>query len=326
MGKYDLVSARYFADEERYADLLNGYVFGGRSFVRPEDVLEQDTRETGLLRKFFVPGKRLAAQRYRDIVRKVVFGTEFVVVGLEHQNLVHYAMPVRVMLEDAMGYDGQLRKIQKRHRREKDLQEKAEYVGGFSAKDRLAPVVTIVVYWSEEPWNGARDLGDLLCMEGLPEELKEFVNGYPIHILEVCRFSHIDRFRTDLREVFGFIQRAGDKKRAKAFVEQHQEAFEHLEEDAYDVISTITGSAELAGRKEQYQEEGGTFNMCQAIREMIEDGRIEGRQEGKREGAQIAARNLYARGISVSETAAICEVSEEQAREWFSLWDKRESA
>ena len=43
--------------------------------------------------------------------------------------------------------------------------------------------------------------------ETLPDKLKVFLNNYKIHVLEIRSFHDIDRFKTDLREVFGFIQR-----------------------------------------------------------------------------------------------------------------------
>ena len=64
-------------------------------------------------------------------------------------------------------------------------------------------------------------------------------------------------------------------------VEENRERFERLEEDAYDVIAALTNSSELTALKEQYREEGSGINMCQAIREMIEDGRMEGRAQGE---------------------------------------------
>ena len=45
-----------------------------------------------------------------------------------------------------------------------------------------------------------------------------------------------------------------------------------MDEDAYDVIIAMTGSSELEQMKETYREEGGTINMCEAIRGMVEQG------------------------------------------------------
>ena len=107
-------------------------------------------------------------QKYRDCVRKIVFDTGFAIVGIENQDQVHYAMPVRIMLEDAAGYDRQLRHIRKRHRQ----------------------------------------------------------------VLELRSFEDIDCFRTDLREVFGFIKHSNDKNREWEFAFQNEETFQCLDEDA----------------------------------------------------------------------------------------------
>ena len=89
-----------------------------------------------------------------------------------------------------------------------------------------------------------------------------------------CNASGIcPAFRTDLRQVFGFIQRAGDKDAEQVYTDENRTVFEALDEDAYDVISVLTGSEELAAIKETYQTKEGKVNMCEAIRGMIEDGR-----------------------------------------------------
>ena len=104
-----------------------------------------------------------------------------------------------------------------------------------------------------------------------------------------------------------------------------------MDEEAFDVITAITGSRELERVKEQYREEGGRINMCEAIRGMIEDGRIEGRLEGKIEGkyegalekTRTVARNMYLRGMSAEDAAAICEMDTAQIEVWFREWGMR---
>ena len=69
--------------------------------------------------------------------------------------------------------------------------------------------------------------------------------------------------------------------------------------------------------------------MCEAIRGMIEDGKMEGRREGVLLGRQqgtlektkAVARNMYLRGMSAEDAAAICEVDAVLVRQWFETWD-----
>ena len=337
MGVKDIALARYFSDEERYADLINGFVYRGREVVKGSDIRDRDTSVAG-------KGKKGHFRKCRDLMRKVVMGTDVVLVGLENQDEVHYAMPIRVMLEDAAGYDEQLRRIQREHRDRKDLRG-AEYVGRFARTDRVSPVVTIVLYYGKNPWDGPTQLCQLMDQKEPPDELAALVNDYKIHVLEVGSFEDTSLFKTDLREVFGFIRHAGNKDAEREFTRENQRAFQAIEEDAYDVIAALTSSRELEQIKEQYRSEGGQINMCEAIKGMIEDGRVEGRREGHREGrreghregrreghregrskgrlekAQTAARNMYLRGMPYEDAAAICEEDKELVQSWYAQWE-----
>ena len=44
VAKEDEVLARYFSDNERYADLINGIGFGGRTVIKAEDLSDRDTK------------------------------------------------------------------------------------------------------------------------------------------------------------------------------------------------------------------------------------------------------------------------------------------
>lgn len=43
-------------------------------------------------------------QRTRDVIKTASFDAEFVLIGLENQQHIHYAMPLRNMIYDAMTY------------------------------------------------------------------------------------------------------------------------------------------------------------------------------------------------------------------------------
>lgn len=295
MGKRDIALARYFEDEDRYADLINGFVFRGEPVISGENILDKNTRITG-----------------------------FVVIALEHQDQIHYSMPVRVMLEDAAGYDEQMRRIQKKNQKVKGL-DKGEFLGSFRKEDRLNAVFTIVLYYGEKTWDGAKDLYSLINFDEVPEMLKDLFNNYRLHVLEVRRFKDIDQFNTDLREVFGFIGFSGDKTAVRNYVAENRDSFEQLSEDAYDVIAVMAHSKELEDVKERYREKGGKINMCEAIRGMIEDGRLEGRREGELKAKQIVARNMYLRGMSEEDTSGLCEEDIELVRQWFHKWRKQDT-
>lgn len=50
-----------------------------------------------------------------------------------------------------------------------------EYLSKMRETDKLMPVITVVVYYGEKPWNGAASLHEML---NIPEEVVQYVNNY----------------------------------------------------------------------------------------------------------------------------------------------------
>ena len=251
-------------------------------------------------------GKVQAQVVTADVVKEVHHGIRVNVIFLENQSEVHYAMPVRVMNEESAHYHKQWRKRAKQHEEEKDL-EGAEFLSGFAKNDKLIPVITIVVYWGKEPWDGPRRLKDMLDLEDFSLDLQRFIVDYPIHLLEVREYEHMEDFQSDMRYVFGFLQKEHDKELLRAYVKEYEEVFTKLPSDAYELISVMSHADKLLEKKREYENEGGC-NMCQAIEEMIEDGRIEGRLEG---GTSVLRMILRKKGdISENLEKKILEVKD----------------
>ncbi|MDO4339491.1 MAG: Rpn family recombination-promoting nuclease/putative transposase [Eubacteriales bacterium] len=313
MQEQDAVSIEYFEDEERFADLLNGYLFHGRELVKAEDIQEKN-RSVSLIRKN--KGKMKAEVLMRDVMRQVNIQLKIVLVSLENQSDIHYAMPVRVLSGDGAAYHEQWRKLAKKHRRKKDLKG-AEFLSGFGKGDRLVPVMTLVLYFGNEPWDGPKSLKEMMDFTAMPEEVKETVADYPIHLLEVRNYPYLENFRTDLRYVFGFLQNTKSREELKNYVNENREIFEELEEDAYDFISVMSHSPELKKIKKNNQTEGGRYNMCKAIQEMIEESKREGRQEGRQEGIQLTKKiyRSHMSGMSYKKISKKYKISVGEVRE-----------
>lgn len=180
MQEIDILLKEYMSDEKRFSDLLNGYMFGGKQVVMEADIHETDSQTLEILGKF---GFRKTGQKIRDTVRKVVFGMNFCVVGVENQTQIHYAMPIRVLEMDAGGYGKQLRKLRLFHRRENDLKG-AQFLSGFSKHDKVKPVFSLIIYYGAESWDGAKDLSELLDTSEIPKEMLAWVNNYKLNILD----------------------------------------------------------------------------------------------------------------------------------------------
>lgn len=276
--QHDLLLKRYLSDNERYADLINGFGFGGRQVVSASDLIEQDT-QTGQ-HKNGVGKKPQKKTKNRDLIRKVAFGVNFAVIGVENQDQVHYLMPLRVMDYDVGEYQKQAAFIKRNVQKKKGITD-AEFLSGFTKDSKLYPCVTFVLFYGEE-WDGSHDLHGLLDFTDIPSELKGLVSNYSINVIEIRKLENTDIFHTDLKQVFDFIRFFNDKKKLKKLVESDP-AYQTMEESAYDVAVAFAGAEKMAKVKRNH-EKGRKVNMCQALEEMLKDERNEGRNEGRTEG------------------------------------------
>ena len=276
----DVSWAEYLEDDARFADMVNGIGCGGRQVVHAEDLQECDTRH---------------GTKSRDCIRKVAFGMNFAIVGVENQETVDYAMPFRSMEYDMGSYRKQLRRIRREIRRSEKNLNAGEYLYGFRKNSKLHPQVTYVLYAGSEPWDGARTLHGILDFSEIPEELKELTADYRMNLVEIRKLEDTSVFKTDVRQVFDFIRCAEDKDALRELVEGDA-YYEQMEEDAFDVVTHYTKATELIQTKREYEREG-KIDMCRAITELIADGRSEGIAIGKTEGIAIGKSEGIATGM-----------------------------
>ena len=80
----------------------------------------------------------------------------YILLGIEDQTDVHYAMPVRNIIYDALQYGKQVSEVAKKHKNQADREghNKAEYLSGFYKEDLIRPVVTLVVHFGADEWDG----------------------------------------------------------------------------------------------------------------------------------------------------------------------------
>lgn len=272
----------FFADDRRYADMINGIVFRGKKVVAETDLHEIDT-QTGFLHgmefiRKWQDRRNRRRIRIRDSVRKTAFGVNFVIFGIESQEVIDYSIPLRNMAYDVGEYEKQAAKIRREVRKNHDDLGAGEYLYGFRKVSRLHPVVTFILYSGKETWDGPRSLYEILDFTDLPNELRAMVSDYRIHVIDIRKFDGTDVFQTDVRQVFDFIRCSEDVKALKKLVE-NDAYYKNMDEDAYEVVNHYSNMPKLVEMKDYYGEDG-KVNMCKAIMDWMEESKEEGREEG----------------------------------------------
>ena len=121
MGSKNAVSKAYLSDRKRFAQICNNQLFGGKPVISPELLRELDTEE------LLVAGQNRkelnTLEKYRDILRIYDDQVMFMILGIENQSEVHYAMPLRQLLYDVLKYESQRAALERQHREKRDLRE-----------------------------------------------------------------------------------------------------------------------------------------------------------------------------------------------------------
>ena len=182
--KPDTVLKNYWSNNEQFADIFNAVLFDGEEVIKPEELEDVDTEESSILEHRDY-AESIQASRDSIKVRKksTAYGVELVLLGMEHQEHVHYAMPMRVMGYDYGIYKKQYDSNAKGYKSFEGMEED-EYLSRMKKTDRFAPVITMVTYYGEKPWDGAVSLHEML---DIPKEMKAFVNDYKVLLVEAGR-------------------------------------------------------------------------------------------------------------------------------------------
>ena len=323
-GQADTVTKAYMRGNAVFADAFNYLLYDGRAVIDPHDLKEIDPTEIALPfgardGKENRKQKEEAVQKYRELLKNAVVmedgKTAYVLLGIENQTDIHYAMPVKNAIYDALQYGRQVSEIAARHRAERkhqNLEKKVsdgEYLSGFYKEDRLIPVITLVIHFGAEEWDGPISLHEMMEI-GNPELLK-YVQDYRIHLIDPFSLTdeELGKFSTSPREVLGYIKYSGDKKQLHSFTDNNPRMT--MEADAVRVIRTVTNMPV------EIQEEAEEVNMCKAIEEMMEDSRQEGEVSGALRKAKETACALAAMGLPTEQIASAVSIDLEVVKEWI---------
>lgn len=172
MGIKDTATIRYIRRGDVFADAFNYYFFDGRPAIRPGSLSELDTREALLLPYGGASGAPLPVQRERDVLKSLAAMTDrhaaCLLLGIESQSHIHYAMPVKALVYDALQYARQVEQAAASHRQSGDYRGRGgdAFLSGFLREDRLLPVITLAIYFGPEPWDGPLSLSDMFRATG----------------------------------------------------------------------------------------------------------------------------------------------------------------
>lgn len=280
MGKVDIATKQYMSHRDVIADVFNFYIYDGRQVIKPEKLQKIDKAEVALP---YGNDAEIAVQKLRDNIMLWTMAMDdkaaYAVLGIENQDKIHYAIAVKNMLYDALQYAKQVEEAKRSYRnglnKKRIKLNSEEFLSGLKKADRLMPVITLVVYFGDKDWDGAKSIHEMLSVDD--DELLSYVPNYKINLIEPAKISDedYDKFKTDVGSVLQFIKHQSDEDGSWI---KGKTRFKHVEKEAVELINLITGSKITGEEKEE------VVDMCRAWENSINNAMREGMREGELKG------------------------------------------
>lgn len=291
-AKTDVIFKEFWRQNERFADLFNTVIFKGKQVIHPENLSEMDTDVSGTIE---MKDYKETLTRTRDIVKKTAHGVEFIVMGIENQEEVHYAMPLRSMIYDSLGYLKEYREITRSRKKDGTLKTKAEFLSKMKKEDRLHPIISLTIYYGENAWDGPYCLKDMVVE--MPPEIETVFSDYKMNLLEVRDSGKYLFNNKDIEVVFDIT-----RKTFAGSIDEIRQKYKHekLSPEMLLVIGKMTGSKEIMEMGNSKEVD----SMCTALEKL--------KQQGVEQGKLTIIKNLLSNGMSIEEIKRIAGVTEEE--------------
>ena len=276
MPERDITEKYLESYNDVFADIVNVLLFNGRRRVLPDDL--RDTKARTLYK---ADGK--LREQERDVSKVwAPGGTVISLIGFENQTRMDRDMPLRVL-----GYEG------------------ADYRNQLSAQGGLYPVVTLVLYFGEEPWTAPRSLYERVHV---PEELRPFVSDHGINVFEISFLTdeQTEWFTSDFRIVADYfvqMRRNGDYVPSRRVIE-------HVD-GVLKLLSALTRDNRFEEAQNQFREEE-SVTMLSVLDKVEARGIQLGEARGIQLGRTETARNLLRMGLEPAKVAEAASLTLEE--------------
>lgn len=184
------------------------------------------------------------------------------------------------------------------NKQQRSLKEPAEWLSGIKRTDRLSPMYTVCIYHGEDVWDGPRTLRDMMKFGDDAEGLSELFVDYSMRLFCMNEYKNFDMFHTEVREVFAALNK-----------------------DSVRALSVLLKQPQIWEERDKYMSKNGNgeeYDMCLALRELKEEGRLEGYMEAT---SRVLA--LVSKMIEAGEVADVPRLSDssflEEMYEKYSL-------
>ncbi|MCD7717493.1 MAG: hypothetical protein LUI39_13800 [Lachnospiraceae bacterium] len=313
--KADVRLKDFWRDNDRFADLFNAVLFEGQEVLKPDALEEADTDMSGVIQ---LKQYEESLVRARDVVKKTAYGADFVIWGIENQQRIHYASPLRTLLYDGMGYLKEYNEITRHRKEDPEPKTKDEFLSRMRKEDRLHPIFSITVYYGEKEWDGPLCLRDMIV--DMPEPMARLFSDYKMNLVQVRDSGKYTFNNEDVKTVFD-VSREFFEGNIEEVKKKYKD--KELQPELVAVIGKITESMFLMQKGKRGRR---PINLCTALESWelkeFKKGEKQGIEKGEKQGIDLGImqrdRELIhkwtALGYKTPEIADLLGFTEEEVR------------
>ena len=296
MGAKDLAEKNLLQYKDVFSDIVNVNLFGGRCYVLAEEL----SREPGEMITKAVSDDKLC-QLQMDVPMKCQKHNRSFFLCLENQSDKNNVMPVRDMGYQHAKYMEQIKEAKESNRKTGNYPN--PMTKELNDSQKLSPVITLVLNYSQKEWEKPRCLNDMLKFpEDMKCELEPWIPSYSVCVINLASQSEttIRQYQSDFKYIVRYLSCGNDRKKLDEYFQTTEFELDHPEA-FLDWLSAVTNDTRYRKAKELIEEtegKGGKINMCVLLDMYEERGEARGEARGIEKGIVQGEARGMAKGIS----------------------------
>lgn len=299
MGKKDQTMRALLREPDVAADIINMFVYRNEPYVQWQNLKRRP--EGSLAIKENADLKDLTRDVCMEDVRD---GVLYMIYGIENQAEDDLSMPLRVMGYDYASYEEQVKKMERERKAKKEM-----FLSRLQPGEKLCPVITIVLYYGNEPSRMPRRLHEIIALPD-NEAIREWIPDYPIRVVELGRLSkeEIEKIKSDFYYIAKYAYTEYNKNEPPEDIIVRGRGMKHPRE-------TMMALAAIS-KDDRYLEidvgEGEQEDMCEFLDRVEKRGEKRGEERGEKRGETrfAALVEILLQGGRMKELAQVTKDAE----------------
>ena len=262
MGAKDLAEKNLLQYKDVFSDIVNVNLFGGRCYVLAEEL----SREPGEMITKAVSDDKLC-QLQMDVPMKCQKHNRSFFLCLENQSEKNNVMPVRDMGYQHAKYMEQIKEVKESNRKTGNYPN--PMTKELNDSQKLSPVITLVLNYSQNEWGKPRCLNDMLEFpEDMKCELELWIPSYSVCVINLASQPEttIRQYQSDFKYIVRYLSCGNDRRYRKA-------------KELIETTEGKGGKIDMCVLLDMYEERGEARGIEKGISQGISQGILQGIEE-----------------------------------------------